>query len=131
MSEGEASLAELPRRLEVAPKVDVLFVPSSALLPDTLQPQGQERCSAQDTLSKKRKTLGIYCLVRPISYTEDWKGVLLMEKEKRDLLQKSIQLIWEGTDLPKDTAECRSEIQRQVFVLMQCAHVGTHKEQEL
>lgn len=83
MSEGEASLAELPWRLEVAPKVDLLFLPSSALLPDILQCQRQECCPAHDVLSKKGKRLRIYCWVSPISCTEDWKGVLLTEKDER------------------------------------------------
>lgn len=46
-------------------------------------------------------------------------------KKTRDLVQKSIQLIWEGTDLPRESTEYRSETRRQVFVLMQSAHVGT------
>lgn len=46
-------------------------------------------------------------------------------KKTRDLVQKSIQLMWEGTDLPRDSTEYRSETHGQAFVLMQSAHVGT------
>lgn len=104
MSEGEASLSESPWRLEGAPKVDVLFLPSSALLPDTLQPQGQGCWPAHDALSKKGKKTEDLLFGEPLEMHRRL-GVLLMEKEERD------------------TTEHRNYI--HVFVLMQSARIGT------
>lgn len=53
----EGSLAELPWRLEVAPKVDILCIQLCYQILQG-QPQRQERCPIHDALSKERKKTG-------------------------------------------------------------------------
>jgi len=117
MSEGEAHLAELPCRLEVAPKVGALVLPSSSLLPDNLQPRGQERYLAQDALSKKTERWDLpFGKTCQLHRKQEGSSSYEERQKRRDLLQKSIQLIWKGTDLPRDAVtETRTDASENTF----------------